>query len=591
MCAGICVMLALLHTLLWFRTPEFKYLLSMVMASSAGACALLELAMLRSVDIGQYQVLLQFQNLSVYLLLMSIIWVVDLQLGTSRRWLAYLIAAMWSIGLVNNFVSPGSLVFTEITALTQQTVFWGEHFTVPTGEENPWVWLVNIATLLLLVYVADASIKAWRRQDRQSAVTIGGGIFLFLLLGLVHSILVDSGILQTPYMISFAYLAMVMATSYDLASDAVRVPQLTREIRANEKRWRDLLENVQLAVVVVDRQGRINFANPFFCQIAGYSEQELYQRDITSLLPSEKHEEARERFRRAVASGPRPQAQWPVVCKSGEQRQFVWSSVRQQASDGAYVGLISVGSDITEQLHAQRELQVSQRELERLSRASLLGELSSALAHELNQPLAAILSNSQAALRIMDREPGNESELREILEDIVRDDKRAGGVIRSLRAMLTKEEISPERFRIGDLIDEVVTMLNGELETHQIELQILIDPEVSEINARRIEVQQVLMNLLLNAKQAMQDMPPGERGITISASRRNGTVTLSVADDGPGIPDEQLPRIFDGFFSTGSDNLGMGLAICARIIDAHGGKISAENAPNGGAVFTFTLPD
>lgn len=590
MCAGICAMLALLHVLLWFRIRDYKYLLSAIMALSAGACALLELGMLRSLEITQYQVLLQFQNLAVYLLLMSIVWLVDLQLGTSRRWMAYLIAAMWSIGLVNNFVSPGSLVFSEITALKQHTVFWGEQFTLAQGVENPWVWLVNIATLLILVYAVDASLEAWRRLDRQSAVAFGGGIVLFLILGLVHSILVDNGILQTPYMVSFAYLAIVMAMSYDLATDAVRVSQLTREIRANELRWQELLENVQLAVVGLDKQARINFANPFFCNILGYSEQELFRQDIASLLPPGKYEEAMERLRRTEESGPRPQARWPVVCKSGERREFVWSSVRLQESDGSYAGLITVGSDITEQLNAQKALQLSQRELERLTRASLLGELASTLAHELNQPLSAILSNSQAALRIMESEPGSTSELREILEDIVRDDKRAGGVIRSLRAMLTKKEINSESFRIEDALDEVVTILQGELETNRIALHVRIDPGIAVVTARRIELQQVLVNLLLNAKQALTEMPPEGRNIKIMVTRRNGMVAISVTDNGPGIPAEQLPKIFDGFFTTGLDSMGMGLAICARIIDAHGGTITAENDPQGGAVFTFTLP-
>ena len=118
-------MLGLLHFLIWFQIRSFKYLLSSTMAMSAGVCALLELGMLRSSDIPSYQSLLQFQNLFVYILLMSIVWLVHLQLGTARRWMAYLIAAMWSIGLVINFLTPGSLVFEKITELKQKTVFWG----------------------------------------------------------------------------------------------------------------------------------------------------------------------------------------------------------------------------------------------------------------------------------------------------------------------------------------------------------------------------------------------------------------------------------------------------------------------------------
>ena len=270
MCSGVCVMLGLLHFLIWVRSRSPKYLLSVTMAFSAAACAILELNMLHSSTIPTYQLLLQYQNLFVYILLISMVWLVYLQLNTARRWIAYMITAMWSIGLINNFLTPGSLVYKEIVELKQQTVFWGEQFTVVSGVANPWVWLVNIATFFILIYVIDAAIRAWRLGDKQSAAVVGGGIVTFLLFGLVHSVLVDTGTIESPYMVSFAYLAIVLAMSYNLISDAVRVPQLAQEIQANEKRWRDLLENVRLAVIAIDAKGYIGYANPFFERLTGY---------------------------------------------------------------------------------------------------------------------------------------------------------------------------------------------------------------------------------------------------------------------------------------------------------------------------------
>ena len=204
MCSGICVMLGLLHFLLWASHRTFKYLLSVTMAFSASACALLELNMLQSNAIPSYQLLLQYQNLAVYILLISMVWLVYFQLNTARRWMAYVITAMWSIGLIINFKTPGSLVYERIDELKQLTVFWGDQFTVASGVENPWVWLVNIATLLILIYVVDASIRAWRHGDKQSAGVIGGGIVAFLLFGLIHSVLVDTGTIESPYVVSFA---------------------------------------------------------------------------------------------------------------------------------------------------------------------------------------------------------------------------------------------------------------------------------------------------------------------------------------------------------------------------------------------------
>ncbi|WP_455211750.1 PAS domain S-box protein, partial [Kaarinaea lacus] len=346
MCSGICVMLGLLHFLLWASNRNLKYLLSVNMAFSAAACAMLELNMLQSTSIPNYQLLLQYQNLFVYVLLISMVWLVYLQLSTARRWVAYVISAMWSIGIVNNFMSPGSLVYKRIDELKQQTSFWGERFTVASGVENPWVWLVNIATLLILIYVVDASIRAWRYGDKQSAGVIGGGIVVFLLFGLIHSVLVDTGTIESPYMVSFAYLAIVMAMSFDLVSDAVRVPQLTQEIKINEKRWRDLLENVHLAVIAINPKGFISYTNPFFEKLSGYSVNSLRDKALVTLLPEDERKEFATRLEQATKTGPRPHSQWTIICDSGEQRQLAWSAVRQNDNNGKFAGILAVGADI-----------------------------------------------------------------------------------------------------------------------------------------------------------------------------------------------------------------------------------------------------
>jgi two-component system sensor kinase FixL len=220
----------------------------------------------------------------------------------------------------------------------------------------------------------------------------------------------------------------------------------------------------------------------------------------------------------------------------------------------------------------------------------VLGELTSALAHELNQPLAAILSNAQAARRFMDAGNADPVEMREILEDIIRDDKRAGEVIHRLRAMLQKGEMSRERLSVEQVIAEAIALLNGELMVQGVDVQVHAAAQLLAVEAGRVELQQVLVNLLLNAARAMQELPSSERVIKIRIDAGDGDIVVAVEDRGQGIAADDLPRIFEPFFTTVSAGMGMGLAICRRIMQLHGGRIWAENNASGGATFFFSLP-
>ncbi len=224
------------------------------------------------------------------------------------------------------------------------------------------------------------------------------------------------------------------------------------------------------------------------------------------------------------------------------------------------------------------------------TRAAMLGELTAALAHELNQPLTAILSNAQAARRFIATGMIDAAELRAILDDIIRDDKRAGGVIHNLRAMLNNVPVVSESCSLNDLVREVGEFLNGEMLGQRIELRKALEPGLPCVLAAPVEIQQVLVNLLLNAAHAMKDTPREARYIEIETRSENGTAKLSIRDHGCGIPEEHLHRIFNPFYSTKPSGLGMGLAICRRLIESHGGRINARNHESGGAIFSFSLP-
>ena len=590
-CAGLCFMLGLLHLLLWIKNRNnTSYLLSTIMAISAGAGAIIELALLQTTAIQTYSELLQLEVTFIYLLLISLVWLVSIQLDSSQRWLAGVIIAIWSAALIVNFVSPGSLVYEQVEEINRSRSFWGEFYSVGSGPANPWNLLANIGVVLIIIYVIINSMKAWQRGEQRRAVRLGGSIVVFMLLAGTHSMLVDNGIINTPYMVSFFYLAIILAMSYELVSQAIQAPLLALEVEANQKRWQDLLENVQLAVIAVNSKGMITYANPYLQNLTGYTEDELAQKHATMLLPDAEQKVLQDRLQQALESGPRPHSQWRIKCATGEERHLAWSSIRQFDTDGGVAGLVSIGSDITEQIKAQHDLQHTQLEMERMARVNIMGELASTMAHELNQPLAAILSNAQAARRMLASNKLEHNEFVEILDDIVRDDKRASEVIHGLRALLRRGEISRELFPVNDCLNEVLRLLKGELDANNIKLQLDIAAELPALYANRVEIQTVMINLIMNAIGIQSNNAEHDRFVHILIGLSDGMIKIEINDNGPGIKPDEIDKIFQPFFTTRRDGMGMGLALSRRIIEAHSGSIKVENQPTGGAKFIFSIP-
>jgi signal transduction histidine kinase len=230
-------------------------------------------------------------------------------------------------------------------------------------------------------------------------------------------------------------------------------------------------------------------------------------------------------------------------------------------------------------------------ELARVSRVTLLGELSASLAHELKQPLTAILSNAQAGLRFLERgDDVDVWEIRNILTDIADSDRRASEIIGRMRAMMRKGETQMELRDINADIEQVLALLHSDLVSRNVTVDTQLASGLPLVTGDHIQLQQVLLNLIVNGCEAMQDTPSGERTLRIATWRAaNGMVRVSVGDRGTGIPADAQEQIFTAFYSTKSDGLGMGLAICRAIIDAHGGQLWAENNPDRGATFHFTL--
>lgn len=293
----------------------------------------------------------------------------------------------------------------------------------------------------------------------------------------------------------------------------------------------------------------------------------------------------------AVRAGRSYWVKYRAVMDDGSERWLLASGSGRTDAAGNPARLTGIVVDVTEQQRAEREVERQRDELAHLARVAILAELSGTLAHELNQPLTAILSNAQAALRLMQGETVGREAICEILNDIVADDSRAGEVIRRFRALLKKGAIERRAIDPNNLVTSVVALMRNDLARRQVRLVLQLAPRPPAILGDSVQLQQVLINFILNGCDAMQEKPPPARVLTIASGLdAEGALCVSVADQGCGIAADAKDRLFEPFFTTKPEGLGLGLSISRSILLAHGGRLRAENNPKGGATFSFAIP-
>lgn len=297
------------------------------------------------------------------------------------------------------------------------------------------------------------------------------------------------------------------------------------------------------------------------------------------------------RMLKAMATGNPCEAEYSLVQADGTVRWLSSRASRRSRGGGRRDYLLGVLMDITERKLAEHETVEQRKQLTHLTRVSVLGALSGALAHELNQPLTAILSNAQAAKRILMRKPYDLREIRKILEDIVEDDRRAGDVIHHLRALLRREETTRTPIDINQLVASVLDFARSDLLLKGVNLTRKLARDCPLIEGDAIQLQQVLLNLIVNACDAMSRKPSAGRSLCVKTEvTKKNKLRVSVVDTGEGISEDDLAKLFEPFHTTKALGLGLGLPICNWIIGAHGGKLSAHNNDDGGATFSFDLP-
>ena len=251
----------------------------------------------------------------------------------------------------------------------------------------------------------------------------------------------------------------------------------------------------------------------------------------------------------------------------------------------------ALSRDVSAQKQAEEETQLLRREVAHVDRVTMMGQLASTLAHEINQPLGAILRNAEAAELFLQNASPDLDEIRAIIYDIRKDDERAGAVIDGMRSLLKRQKLDTTALDVGDLVGDVMTLLRPEAAVRHVKLEVDVPGDLPLVRGDRVHLQQVLLNVVLNGMDALNGATCGERRVSLIALLNGAqTVEIAVIDTGSGIPADKLAHVFNPFFTTKPNGIGLGLPISRTIVEAHGGRFWAENNSSGGASFRFTLP-
>ncbi len=389
----------------------------------------------------------------------------------------------------------------------------------------------------------------------------------------------------------------------DRTSELTRsVEKLRREIterhraeaalRASEEKHRTLTENLSVGIFrsTPGPKGRYIDVNSAYLRMFGFENKD----DLLSLHAYDLYQNPldRDKFSKKMLRDGGVKNE-EIVFKRRDGTLFYGSAtaVAVKDKDGRVSHYDGILEDITELRHAKEEARERREEMAHLGRVAIMGELSASLAHELNQPLTAILSNAQAALRFIERDHVDINEIRDILMDIVADDRRAGNVIQRLRSLFRKGEIQKMAVDINQLIRDVIILVTTETMIRNVSIETMLAQHIEPVRGDKIHLQQVMINFILNASDAMSDAANGQRKIIISTRRGDaGMIDVRIRDCGSGVAEGIMDRIMEPFYTTKAEGMGMGLSINRTIIQAHGGQMWAANNSDGGATFTCSLP-
>ena len=428
------------------------YLMFVLLAVSMCGVAVTEFWMLQTQTLEEYALAMRVWHVSLWSGICVLVGLVHWRLRPRFSWVGWLAVALRTLALVANSLSGPSLHDVVPTGIDHVWLF-GEPLSMATGAPNPWMLLGQISNLLLLIFILDGGVCAWRRGERQRALSLALGLLIPVALGAIQAVLVYWGFVQMPVMIAPLLLFTAVAMGYELSDGLLRAARAEREVRSMD---------------------------------------------------------------------------------------------------------------------------------------ASLSELSASLAHELNQPLAVILTNAEAAQSLLRRTPPDLTGVSAILADIVDADRRAADLIRRIRALHDRGESEREPLSVNDAIKRVLGLIGSELDEQGVTISLSLAADLPSVQADGILIDQVLLNLLTNAAEAVADNSPHDRRLSVTTFSHSNSVSIEITDNGCGAADPR--RIFNAFHSTKPGRLGMGLAIVRSVVKSHGGRVWAESATGRGTTIYLSLP-
>jgi len=400
----VCLTVGLIHLFINLRKENSREdLLFSLMAFGIAGGLYLDTVMYRAASVAEFNTAFKIHIYFDVLLWISLIWFIAAYTGMARRPLLILATLCYAVAGIVNFLSPYGVLYGEITGLATLTLSWGETLVYAEGTPNPWRYVADAGWVLLIALSADSCARLYRRGEKRRALALGTALFLVLIVAYVYGTLMDLGIVGPPNPVGFTFLALVLIMSASLTGDVMKASALSRRVRRDEHRWRSLLEDVQLFVFGADRDGVVNFVNPYYLKVCGYTAEEVVGRHFTEFLPEKDRDEMTKAFRNALQSGPRTSLLVKLRAKDGMERTVLLSSVLLHDPQGVVTGTMSVGADITRRLEAEKardrvieELETLKKQLEE-ENISLREEISS------SHGFAEIIGESNSILYVLNK--------------------------------------------------------------------------------------------------------------------------------------------------------------------------------------------
>ena len=594
-CAAAALLLALLHGLVWIYDRRAHANLAFASAAaSLCAGAAIELAALRAETSEQWGDLIWWEQFSVFGLVVGVALFLRLYLRAGRSWLLVPLIAARSLVLLVNLASDPNVNFERIDAVRQSPLLGEQVTVVASAVTGQYQWLALTAVVLFTLFMLDVGVTLVRRNgpgDRRIAATVLAPVFASMVLSSALTQLVIWRIVDLPILLVPPFVIALAAMAFELSRDVLHASRLARDLRESQRRL-DLAASAAGAGLWAweAATGRVWATERARSTMGLAPHTDIDVQDVLRNAHADDVADVQAVFTQALKRGGEHALRFRIAPPASGVRWVVMSGTVDLRENGEPDLVRGVVRDVTNQHLAEQEVNELRQKLAHAGRVTMLGQLASALAHELSQPLSAIQHNVETAQIIMQRDPLDTRLLREIIDDVLRDDRRAADVLQRLRTWLKQGRINMEVVRVDELAEDVVALVRADATTKHVAIDLRVPRTLPPVRADRVQLSQVLLNLIMNGIEAVTAHAGSLRRISVEAhAGADGCCEISVTDTGPGIPPDQLDRIFEPFVTAKATGMGIGLSISRSIVEAHGGRLWAENGTRG-ATFHFTVP-